>query len=202
MASYPTGHGDFVLWLGNFVKVARDNQAALGLTIADIGELETVEQDMTDALTKQVAAQEAARAATSNLDTTRTSTNTTVGYRARTITINPNIPDSLKEQLGLNVTDKKRGTVPLNSPTGLIVEGASDGTNKLRWERNGNIPGTQFVIEARIGESKEFAFVAVTTKTTYSHRNQKPGVPAVYRLRATRSDELSGYSNEAVIYLI
>lgn len=202
MASYPTSHGDFILWLGNFIKVARDNQSALGLTIADIGELETILQDTTDALTQQVAAQEAARAATANMDTTRTSANTTVSYRSRAISINPNIPDSLKEQLGLNVADKKRGTVPLHAPTGLVVEGGSEGTNKLRWERNGNIPGTQFIIEARIADSKEFAFVAVTTKTTYNHRNQKPGVFAVYRLRATRSDELSGYSNEVVIYLL
>ena len=166
-----------------------------------MAELETLEQDINDALTQQTATQEAARAATTALTTVRTSANTAVGYRARTITINPNIPDSLKEQLGLNVTDKKRSTVPLYAPAGLIAEGKSDGTNKLRWERNGNIPGTQFIIEARIDDSKEFVFVAVTTKITYEHKNQKPGIPAIYRLRATRSDELSGYSNEAVIYL-
>ena len=197
---YPKNNAEFTQWLGNFITVAEANKAVLGMSIDDIAILESLKTGMDDDMTAHVTAQEQARAATTKLDDTRSAANKEIGHRGRSIALNPKIPNSLKEQLGLNVPDKKRGNVPLYAPSGLIVEGSSNGTNRLRWERNGNIPGTQFILEAKIGDNKEFVFVGVATRTTFEHTNQKPGTPTVYRVRASRSSQLSGFSNEAIIY--
>jgi hypothetical protein len=80
------------------------------------------------------------------------------------------------------------------------VNGYDNGTNALTGKRNGNAPGTQFVIEAMIGAATAYALVDIVTTTKYDYRNQKPGVRVVYRVRARKSGNTSDPSNQAIVY--
>ena len=40
----------------------------------------------------------------------------------------------------------------------------------------------------------------ITSKVKYEHQGQKPGVRALYRIRAKRADKATGYGNIAGVY--
>ena len=87
-----------------------------------------------------------------------------------------------------------------SAPSDLVATGTSDGTNHLKWKRNGNRQGTIFIIEGKIGAATTWSIVAAVTNSAYRHTNQTPGVKAEYRIKAKRGDLESGPSNTAVVY--
>jgi len=81
----------------------------------------------------------------------------------------------------------------------MIAEGFSSGTTVLNWTRAGNPSGTDY-IEGQFGTSTTWTNVGHTSKTTFRHTGQTPGVRVVYRVRAQIGDAISEPSNEAIVY--
>jgi len=66
----------------------------------------------------------------------------------RKIKANPAVTNALKAQLGITVKDTIVSPVIPVPPTLLIVRGLDSGTNVLNWNRKGNKPLVQFMVEA------------------------------------------------------
>lgn len=197
----PAKDGDFRTWLNNFYTVCANNASTLGLTAAELTTIDAAASNFSAALDANLAAQSAARGARADKVDARADTTRTVRGFVREFQANPAVTDVLKGQLGITIPDTTRTKTPPNVPLDLTAAGWSNGVNTLKWNRNGNPQGTQFVIEARYGSSANWEFVDVTTKAKYDHEGQAPGRMVGYRVWAKRHEAKSGYSNEAVVYL-
>jgi len=197
---YPLNNADFLVWLVNFINIATANKAALDLSNDDLTELTGLQTSLEEKVNDNQAKHEAAQAATVAMQEERDEVNRKVSYYNKIFKADSGISNSLIESLGLNAnTDGFTPTIPVE-PTDLVAEGRSNGINYLKFNRNGNKSAVNFIIEAKIGDSADYVFVAVTTKTRFEHKNQTPGVRVFYRVKAVRGDLESAYSNEAVIY--
>ena len=197
---YPANNAEFLIWLDNFVTVADSKQAELGLSAAQVTALQTLRTDFGNQLNDQAAKKEASTAATTLVNGTRKTANSEVGALNAVFKASKTISADLIEQLGLNAnSDSLVSSVPV-APEDLVVSGFSNGTNSLKWASGGNKPRTNYIVEAKIGDAADYAFVAVSTKLRYEHKNQTPGVRVFYRVKAVSGDLESAYSNVAVIY--
>ena len=104
------------------------------------------------------------------------------------------------EELGFDPDDDTPTTIVAIAPSDLVVEGRSNGSNYIKFKRNGNKPVVNFILEMKIGDETQYKFVKVLSKTRFEHKNQTPGVRAFYRVKAVHGDSESTYSNEAVVY--
>ncbi len=196
----PKGDAEFAVWFAQFNTALNANLAALGLVAADVTPLTTAKTDLDAKIAANATAQDAAKAATAAKNTSRTNSDNLVRTLARRIAANPAVTPALKQQLGLTVRDTTRTTIVPVAPSTLAVEGRADGTNILTWSANGNKSGTQYIIEAKIGAATAFSQIDFTSKTTFNHTGQTPGVMVVYRVKARRTDMTSAPGNEAAIY--
>ena len=110
------------------------------------------------------------------------------------------LASNIIEELGLNANESNAGGSAPTAPADLVATGTSDGTNHLKWSRNGNRQGTMFVIEGKAGDASTWTMVDAVTSASYKHINQTPGVKIQYRIKAKRGDLESGNSNTAVVY--
>ena len=102
-----------------------------------------------------------------------------------------------RTEAGLPVSDGV--SVPLMPPTDLVV--VANGTvHKLKWKKNGNAAGVQYVIEAKIAEG-EWTLLDVVTAAKFEHAGRTPGQRAMYRIKARKGGITSASSNEAGVYL-
>lgn len=201
MASYPSNDTLFSTWLANFISVANNNLTTLSMTAADITLLQTQRADLDAKVASFNAAQAAAKSATSAKAQSRRTVNATTNGRANMILANPNIPNSLKEQLGLNPRSKPTATAPAK-PLNLVASPLATGVNVLTWEEGGNrVTTTQYFIEAKYSQNGAWRLIDAVTKTRYEHKAQTPGVRVGYRVRAKRGDVFSDYSTDAVAYM-
>lgn len=176
------------------------NLATCGLTPAQFAEIE----DAANAFTAAYEASQAAKATAHGLvvtkDEVRASAEAIFRQYAQMIVNNPAVPTALKGQLNLTIAPTPAG--PVVPPANLNVTGYANGANELKWNRNGNGAGTIFVIEAKIGAETEWTQIGTTTKTKFTSGGNTPGEQAAYRIYATRGDETSEPSNEAIVYLL
>jgi len=199
MADYlPGPDAQYNDWGQNFSTVCTANAVALGLSAGELTEISGASSDFDNAYVTSETAKNAARGAVAMKDEARVETTEVYRRYARQFLADPSLPLSLLADLGLNVGSGGAG--PVSVPTELSAVGYDNGENKLRWNRNGNVATTIFVVEARIGNEGEWFFVDVTTKTRFTHDGQTPGTEVFYRVYAQRAGSQSGYSNIAVVY--
>ena len=197
----PDQNLDMVEWLDNFLVYTSVSPATVGLTAADINALTSVRDNLRGALTDLNAARSAYDGMVITKRTARSAADTTARQVVRKLQTNPILPDSLRANLQVPLKEAATAQNGPQPPAKLTVVGDSTGEHKLEWDRNGNAFGTQFLIEARQGNSGEWTPVDVVTASKFRHQNQKPGAPIAYRVRARRSRTLSAPSNEAALYL-
>ena len=195
---YKMSDADLLVWLTNFIAVGTTNAGDLTLTPAQLLELNNLRDTLQAAVNAKVAAADAYKAAVETARVDRDSNIDKISFYNKLFKLNK-VKTSLIEELGLK-PDSKRTSTPPTEPLDLVSEGFDNGINRLRWKRNGNKPATQFVIEAMIGDAKEFVQIGVTTKTEFEHQHQKPGVQIIYRVKAVRAGRESVYSNESMLY--
>lgn len=184
----------------NFVNVAEANAEALGLSIGAIAQLENAQIAFGDALTAQVNAIDAAKAATSLKRQQKCAMLDLVRLYANQWQANPTISDELKQQLGLPIHDKSPTPRSVFPPSDLYVRAISSGTNWLRWDRNENFPQTVFEIQCSYDVPNNWQWIEVTMKTDFRHTGQTPGRTVFYRVRANRPTGVSAWSNIGVAY--
>ncbi|MCX6153193.1 MAG: hypothetical protein NT007_03425 [Candidatus Kapabacteria bacterium] len=115
------------------------------------------------------------------------------------IQANPAVTPALKSQLGISTHEG--GSYPQHPipPSELVAELLPDGNIELDWSRNGNAPGTQFVVEYSIPPYSQWILLNVVTKTSFIHIGHPLGLPIQYIVKARKGSETSGASNIAVV---
>lgn len=187
-------------WATNFAGVVGAAPADYGLTAAQVTELENTGEHLQAKMTSRVAAEDAARAAVAAQKAGRAALEPLCTYYNTIIKANPSISDAQKSAAGIDVKKPPTHTAPA-MPTGLTANGFENGTNVLRWERAGNKPSTQFIVECRAAAETAFEYLGTTTEITYTHTGATPGKQCAYRVKAQRAGEESQYSNVAVVYM-
>ncbi|WP_309711698.1 fibronectin type III domain-containing protein [Armatimonas sp.] len=195
----PANDREFLAWLKNFNRVATTNKLIFAFTDDELEELTGAETTLEDAIATNDAAQSAAQAAMTaktQAQAGATSMARAAAQRAQT----SKAPDALRDAIGITVRDKVRSRLTAQTPLELVALAAADETHILKWKSGGNKSGTQYLIEAKIGESTTWTLIDVSTRVTYKHLEQPPGQKVRYRVRAKRGDSTSGYSNESGVY--
>ena len=117
---------------------------------------------------------------------------------AKTLYANPAITDAMLVAIGLEPRPSTRTKHLPIVPTEFAAVPAVDGTVKLTWKRNGNVSGTSFLIEQKIGST--WTFICSTTTTKLTLTGYTPGATSTFRVIATRLQMSSPASNEFTIY--
>lgn len=186
--------------LDDILTKADGNAAEYFLTQSQLDELKTVRNTLTAEIAEQTETQAAAKAATQKLGQTRKGADKLVSLVKKTMKANAGFTSDKYVDLGFDADDLTPSAITPQTPLDLSVKGFSNGTNELKFKRNGNKNSAVFIIEAKIGDAADYAIIGTTTKTVFRHTGQKPGLKILYRVRAQNGDQYSEYSNEAVIY--
>lgn len=196
----PASDTEYSAWLANFNTVAQANAAALGLSATALTPSVAAKTALDASVSQFTAAQAAAKSATQGKLTARQSSEAIVRALARAIQANPAVSNGLKESLGVTVRQGPVGRIIPVTPSGLLVLGQSNGVNVLKWDGTGNKPGVVYVIEAKCGATGAWQYAGLSKRLKFEHAGCTPGQQAMYRVKASRGEFISGWSNEAVIY--
>lgn len=197
---YQLKPAELLVFLNNFNGITVEKQSELGISAAQLDELQHFKTMLENKVNDRQATREAAAAAKIELKDVVRNVTERIGSLNKGFKSNKTIPDSLIELLGLEANDNSLTTITPVAPTDLVVEGRSNGINYLRWKGGGNRSRTTYILEVKTAGSAEYKFVKALTKMRFEHKDQPPGVRAFYRVKAIHSDLESSYSNEAVVY--
>jgi hypothetical protein len=110
-------------------------------------------------------------------------------------------PDTVYEALGFDPPDTTRSIITPQTPTNLVAVPNAPGSNNLTWDGNNPVGRITYVIEARIGDTLDWAIVGTATAQKFKHAGVVSGQVYNYRVRAQGSrNQTSEYSNIAVCY--
>ncbi|MCX6153734.1 MAG: fibronectin type III domain-containing protein [Candidatus Kapabacteria bacterium] len=196
----PKPDPNFQDWLGNFITVANANLVALGLLSTEMTQLSTDKSDFDTAITDNETKRAAAKAATERKKVVRGTAETYARALVKRIQAKVGVPTELKAQLQITVPGSTPPTPPIPfPPMDLVANVVGSGTYELTWKRNGNSTNTLFAIEAIIGGSHDWVGVITTSKTSYIHQGNIPGVKIIYQVRAQKGTTFGPPSNIAVV---
>ena len=190
---------EILAWMDNFVSVTTGAPAQYGTTRAQVDSLKAKADELRANIAARLTADDAAKAAVISQKASRQSSEPDASYLNTIIKADPNVSDADKQAAGIETAKPRSKTAPVR-PENLVAHGFEDGRNVLKWNREGNKPNTQFIVESKNDKAGDFAYLATTTETKYEHMNVKPGTRYAYRVKAQRSGEESTYSNEATVY--
>lgn len=188
-----------IAWMDNFYTVTEGAPADYGVTAQQVAAVKAKADDLRDKMAARQTADDAAKAATTAQKASRGAAEPDLSYLNTIIKANPNVSDANKEAAGIDLRKPATHSAPVR-PENLVANGFEDGRNVLKWNREGNKPNTQFIVESKDAAAVDFSYLATTTETKYEHLGVKPGARYVYRVKAQRSGEESTYSNEAMVY--
>lgn len=197
---YPSNDAEFAVWLANLINKAEIHKAAINLSDEKIAEFQTKLAKFNSEIALKQQKKEESVGQTALVRDERKILNKDVSLFNKAVKAIEGLGSNIIEEMGLNVNEGNFGNVQPSAPLDLVVTGTSDGTNSLKWKRNGNRSGTMFIIEAKIGDSNDWVIIDAVTGASYKHKNQIPGVKIQYRVKAKRGDFDSGYTNTAVVY--
>jgi hypothetical protein len=197
---FPSSFPEAMVFLENFATVAQTNKEELGITDEQLTAIKAIKNKYQNDLNAKQAADDIQTAKNTAMRETHKDANSLVSFYNTTLKATKTISRSSLQQLGLNITTESSFATSSVMPTNVVAEGFSNGINKIKWKKGSNISGTQYIVEAKSGEATVFSYAGVTTKSTFEHKEQRPGVRTFYRVKAQRNDESSPYSNEAVVY--
>lgn len=196
---YPNKDADFMVWLGNFVNTATANLTALGLIATDIDPIKTLQPIFTSNLNDVETKKASLASAVATKDATKDSIIQKMRMVVNKIQANPAVTPALKSQLGISTHEGGHYPQHPIPPSELLAELLPDGSIELDWSRNGNAPGTQFVIEYCLAPSTTWTLLDVVTKTSFIHSGHPLGKAIQYWVKARKNSETSGASNIAVV---
>lgn len=196
---YRLKNEEFLPWLVNFLETVIANQDVLPVTAAQLVAVTAMRDALREKIEAQVAAVEAASAATRGLKDQRVFCNKEIALFSRIFKGDKKIARALVVQAGFKIPES-RTPPPVSQPLDLIVKVDAGGINYLKFDRNDNPRNTIFIIEQLIGDSGEWVYVDSISAAKYAHRNQTPGAQVAYRVKATRKGESSAWSQAAIAY--
>ncbi|MBL8065518.1 MAG: hypothetical protein JNM34_06630 [Chthonomonadaceae bacterium] len=185
-------------WLANFATVAAANAAALGLTPTQVTSINTANTAFSGTMAAKIAAENAAKVATLNKNDQRLSSLVVIRTFANQFQANPSIPDSLIQALGLNLRTDDPTPRDVFQPLGLVAMGC-DQLNSLKWDKNGNFPGTIYMIEWQ-QPGGAWEILTATTSAKFEHEGTTAGEQVSYRVYAQRGNKKSLPSNVSTVF--
>lgn len=197
----PEREAEFQIWLNNFITVANANLAQTGLTAGQMTELNDLSTDYSVLFGSHLSAWNVAKSLTPPKNAALEAVISKVRELAQIVQKHPGASAQLKTELQITVP----GPVPAppvipEAPSSLNATLNSLGYVTLKWDKNGNKPGTSYILEFREGTSGPFQFLASVTKSKYVDTGRAAGVEGQYRVHAVRASGSSGYSPLATIY--
>lgn len=195
----PSKEGDIVPWTENFIAVANANLAVLGLVPSETSALTTKKGEYSTNLNAAIAKQAESKAATESKNISKNALVANIRVLARQIQARPDVPDNLREQLGLNVPDTNPTHVYPFPPVDLSGGVGVGGLAALKWNRNGNPQGTTFLIEWSGNFETGWQIVGTTTKSSAERPLNGPSGHNFFRVRAQKGDIASEPSNVIVL---
>ncbi len=195
----PTKDANLAVWLKNYVDACTELQDELGLSPARLQELQDEVTQYEIALDQYTTQIFAARGATATKNLKREQIVRRVRAYTREFKAKPDLSPG---DLGLLGVVKTQTGQPLQMVTNLIIVPSAEGTNLIRWDRNGNSQTTNFIIECSAGGPTDYRVVASTTKTRFKHVNQIPGRPLWYRVLATRAGKTTPPCSAVSVYVL
>jgi hypothetical protein len=184
----PDTEAQFTSWYQNFITQCEKHEAVLGLDSESYGALAIENSAYNTAYSAVVSGKEELKGKTATKNLRKKASVATIRSYAKQWKSNPAIPAAVLNDLGIVATST---TGPVATVTGLDVTGCDDGVNNLTWNRTGNVSGTNFIIEAKIGSTGNWFFVGSTTKVKFDHTGQVPGQLVWYRITSSRAGENS-----------
>lgn len=176
---------EFLVWMTHFTTVTGANADTLGLSSAQQTALVNAKNGYATGLAGRQAAADAAKTATLAKEEAKATALELVRTWANQWQSNPAIPRTLIAELGLPVRETKPSPRPIFTPSQLSATGFSNGVNKIRWHRNGNLPGCTFIVEFSRNGGTTWTIAGVTAKARFEHTGQPP-LPTLYRVRTER----------------
>ncbi len=184
--------------VGSELTELSDNSAAV-IQIGQVStNLSTKKIAFDSAIARQVQAQAEARAATESLNQVRDEIVSDIS-RLQLILRANGFSNEVFAALGLSKSMNPPTPIIPHTPVELSVTGYSNGENLLKFKRNGNGYGVNFVIESRVG-LEDWKIAGITRRKKFSHDGQTPGGKVSYRVKAQSASSESQYSDVAVIY--
>ena len=193
----PTEDSKLALYLENFAQVCDGNSSTLLLTPAELTEIESKKNAFVVDLQNLEVAKAVQQAATTTKNTSRNTAVAMVRKYARDFKGNTNVSEALLAQLGV-ISPSTSG--PVTTVTNLTVLGCSDGVNVVAFNRNGNSPATNFVIESASSVNGPWFLAGVVTKVKFAHEGNTPGEETFYRVTSIRAGVSSAATPVVVVY--
>ena len=165
----PTAELKLKQWLDDFYTVATAHKVQLTLTETELSTFHELSGEYSDAIGTAKTAKQAAKSAVAAKNSARTAVTADTRTLVNKIQGVPGLPDELKVSLGINPHDTKPTRSAPTVPTNLVATGEPSGTNELKWNRNGNPPATQFLVEALIGNATTWVLVGASLKVKFTH---------------------------------
>jgi hypothetical protein len=184
----PSEEAQLQIWYNNFVQKCEKHETVLDLNAQEFLEISSASADLTTELNAVKDAQTTYRSAVAGKNTVKSNSIATARSFARQFKANPNVPQSVLQDLGIVANNTNN---PVTMVTGLTAVGCDNGVNSLKWNRNGNSAGTQFIVEYSIGNQTNWKFAGAPTRSEFDHENQIPGTFIWYRVTATRANNYS-----------
>ena len=201
MASYyPTNDTQLIVWLNNFVTVANANLAALGLVAADMTPITTLQPTYTTTVNDVEIKKAALASATETKEATKEAVIQKFRLVVNRIQVNPAVTPALKAQLGISTNEGGKYPQHPVVPNELMATLIPEAGIELDWSRNGNGPGTQFVIEYRVLPSATWQLLDIITKTSYLHSGVALGTGIEYHIKARKGTQTSAPCNTVVVH--
>lgn len=190
---------ELIAALQNALPVINTNKTTLGLSAQQVTDLTNVCNTYFTQYQTMLTAKQAAKSAATTKDTNkRTAKNAYLAW-AKQWRANANIPDALLEQIFVAPHQTPKSTAPPATPTNLQALADMHGQIELRFSKNGNKQGTQFIIETRDSATADWALIGVTTKSKYTF-SAPVGEYIAMRVTASRGDQLSVPSVPTILW--
>lgn len=191
---------DFAWWVRRFGSLVLEDAAELGVSEERAQEMVELAAAFFALNREQEALKLRLRSKTLEKDQLREKAEALARSLAQEIRANDGVEAPKLCNLGLSGRKTRSRIVRPRTPHTLHAMPNLQGYVDLVWDGNGNRPGVVYLIERRSGKGGAFEIVGSSTATRYRVKNQRVGEEALFRVRAQRRGELSGYTNIAYAY--
>ena len=123
---------------------------------------------------------------------------TILGSITKRVYRDPNVDDTMLSKAGFALRPGKPQFTTPNTPTSAAATVVGPTDVLIKWNRNGNVSGTSFIVEQQTPTG--WIQIASTGSSKFIHSGIEAGVAQTYRVYAQRGNRRSFNSNEATIW--
>ncbi|MES2764922.1 MAG: fibronectin type III domain-containing protein [Bacteroidota bacterium] len=190
----PSNDREFLVWSQNFLEVATEFQADLGLTPTQIQDIADLIGNFVNDLGTSERLTQQAKIAVHNKNVSHEALEEHLRSLARQYKVKPGLADAILMALRLTVGDKQPTHHAVVTPENVMVHMEADGKVHIEWNSSGNTAGTQYIIEKRKLPAGEYVIIGSTPRRSFTDTTPDSGAPASYRISAQRAGDTSAPS--------